>query len=261
MVTRPGGRPVRATRSPCVSGEATSRWPRSTCAAACSGGGAVDVDALDQRAHRGRRLDGVPPQRAVVAGERRHPAAALRGRRGARPTPAGTGSAASVLRRSWSSSGVVGAGSISARTRSIASWVTRPSCSGATGQAPAERDGARAPVDGLAVVEERVGRGGEDLVGEQGRLGGVDEVEAHLALLHPSPQLDEAVAVERLGEAVVHRLARERVVGHLDRARGRSPGRRRRRGTRRRAGRRSASAGGAAAPSSRRGSAARPGCG
>ena len=76
----------------------------------------------------------------------------------------------------------------------------------------------RAAVDGLAVVEERVGPGGEDLVGEQRRLGGVDEVEPHLARLDPLPQLDEPVAVERLGEAVVHGLARERVVGHLDRA-------------------------------------------
>ena len=54
-------------------------------------------------------------------------------------------------------------------------------------------------------------------MGEHGRLGGVDEVEAHLAVLHPPPQLDETVAVEGLGEAVVHRLARERVVGDLDR--------------------------------------------
>ena len=37
-------------------------------------------------------------------------------------------------------------------------------------------------------------------------------------VLDPPPQLDEPVAVEGLGEAVVHRLARERVVGHLDRA-------------------------------------------
>ena len=84
-------------------------------------------------------------------------------------------------------------------------------------QTPAQRDGARAPVDGLTVVEERVGRGVEDLVGEHGRLRGVDEVEAHLARLHLLPQRDEAVAVERLGEAVVHGLARERVVGDLDR--------------------------------------------
>ena len=112
---------------------------------------------------------------------------------------------------------MVGAGSISARTRSIASWVTRPSCSGATGRPRRSGTARRAPVDGLTVVEERVGRRVEDLVGEHGRLGGVDEVEAHLALPHPPPQLDEAVAVERLGEAVVHRLARERVVGDLDR--------------------------------------------
>ncbi len=53
-------------------------------------------------------------------------------------------------------------------------------------------------------------------MGEQRRFGGVDEVEAHRSFLHLPPQLDEALAVERLGEAVVHGLARERGVGHLD---------------------------------------------
>src|SRR3546814_20916167 len=53
---------------------------------------------------------------------------------------------------------------------------------------------------------------------EQRRLGGVDEVEAHVARLDPAPQLDQPVAVERLGEAVVHGLAGERVVGPLERA-------------------------------------------
>ena len=79
----------------------------------------------------------------------------------------GHGLSRSVLSRSWSSSGVVGAGSISARTRSIASWVTRPSCSGATGRPRRSGTARDAPVDGLTVVEERVGRGVEDLVGEQ----------------------------------------------------------------------------------------------
>ena len=152
---------------------------------------------------------------AVVAGERRHPAAAPEGIEELGP-----------LRR---------AGAQQERAQEVVELVGRgggrldlrphpvdrllgdpPQLLGRHRQAPPERDGARAPVDGLTVVEERVGRGVEDLVGEQRRLGGVDEVEAHLAVLHPPPQLDEPVAVERLGEAVVHRLARERVVGHLD---------------------------------------------
>ena len=84
-------------------------------------------------------------------------------------------------------------------------------------QSAPQRHGGGAPVDGLAVVEERIGPGGEDLVRQKRRLGRVDEVEPHVAVAHPPPQVCEAVGVERLGQGIVHGLARQRVVGHLDR--------------------------------------------
>ena len=53
-------------------------------------------------------------------------------------------------------------------------------------------------------------------MGEHAGLDGVDEVEANGALLEPAQQRLEALDVHRLGEAVVQRLAHERVIGDLD---------------------------------------------
>ena len=199
-----------------MSGDATSRWPRSTCAAACSA--VVPSTSTPSTSARTAAVASAVCQRIVPsspASDATRPWASSASSSSAHS--GGQGLSSSVLSRSWSSSGVVGAGSISVRTRSIASWVTRPISRIEVGRPRSERDRrSGAAIDGLAIVEERVGPGGEDLVGEERRLGGVDEVEAHLARLDLLPQLDEPGAVERLGEAVVDGLAREHGVGHLD---------------------------------------------
>ena len=191
MVTRPGGRPVRSARSPCVSGDATSRWPRSTWAAACSAvvpststpsTSARTADVASTVCHRSepssptsdatrprllQRVEELGPlRRARAQQERAQEVVELVGR-GGRRLDLGPDAVDRLLG-------------------------DPPDLLDRDREAPPQRHGARAPVDGLAVVEERVRRGVEDLVGEQRRLGGVDEVEAHLARLHPPPQLDEA---------------------------------------------------------------------
>ena len=142
MVTRPGGRPVRVDQVAVRQRGGHLQVAAEHLRRRLLGGGAVDVDALDQRAD-GRRS----PRRCATAATPSSPASdATRPRRSRASRSSahsgGHGLSRSVLSRSWSSSGVVGAGSISARTRSIASWVTRPSCSGRDRQAPPERDGA-----------------------------------------------------------------------------------------------------------------------
>ena len=84
-------------------------------------------------------------------------------------------------------------------------------------QAPPQGHGVGAPVLQLGVVEEGVRLGGEDLVAERRRLGGVAEVHLHPAGLDAVEQLGEPVDVEGLGHRVVHGLAHDRVVGDLDR--------------------------------------------
>ena len=125
MVTRPGEQAGARGEIAGCQGRAHLEVAAQDLGGGLLSGGAVDVDALDQRPDGGGGLDGVPPHRAVLADHRRHPAAAARASTSSSHS-GGHGLSRSVLRRSWSSSGVVGAGSISARTRSIASWVTRP---------------------------------------------------------------------------------------------------------------------------------------
>ena len=92
-----------------------------------------------------------------------------------------------------------------------------PSSRALLGQAAAERHRARAALLERRVVEEGVGPAVQDLVRQRRRLGRVDEVErgsrrASMRFEHA----DEAVDVHRLVQAVVQRLAHERVVGDLD---------------------------------------------
>ncbi len=87
------------------------------------------------------------------------------------------------------------------------------------GEGPPERDGARPALLERGVVEERVRLRVQNLVRERRRLGRVAGVEADLAPLDPFEDPVEARRVHRLGQAVAHRLANERVIRDLDRAR------------------------------------------
>ncbi len=82
-------------------------------------------------------------------------------------------------------------------------------------QAAAELHGVGPAVLELLVVEEGVGPGGDDLVGEHRRLGRVDAVDPHLSRLDPLEEGVEAIDVERLVERVADGLAHEHVVGDL----------------------------------------------
>ena len=95
--------------------------------------------------------------------------------------------------------------------------VERPDRAQVDGQTAPQRDRVRAPVLQLFVVEEGVGAGGEDLVGEHRRLGGVGEVHRQLARFQPLEQRARAVDVERLVQGVGDGLAHQHVVGDLDR--------------------------------------------
>ena len=71
-----------------------------------------------------------------------------------------------------------GSGAISPCTCSIAVGFERADRREVDGEAAPQRDRVGAPVLELLVVEERVRPGGEDLVREHRRLGGVGEVHA-----------------------------------------------------------------------------------
>ena len=86
-----------------------------------------------------------------------------------------------------------------------AGWVDR--------EASPDRGGVGAPLRQLAVVEEGVGPGGQDLVGQDGRLGAVDADHLDIASTEGRPQGDEAIDVHALGEGVVDGLAHQGVVG------------------------------------------------
>ena len=61
MVTRPAGRPVRVDQVAVRQRGGHLEVAAEHLRRRLLGGGAVDVHALDQRADRGGRLDGVPP--------------------------------------------------------------------------------------------------------------------------------------------------------------------------------------------------------
>ena len=88
------------------------------------------------------------------------------------------------------------------------------------GDAPPEGDRTRPPLLERGVVEERVRPAVHDLVAEHRGLGGVDAVHRDRARCGCAPTSSvEPGEVHRLGEAVVERLADDRVVGDLDRRR------------------------------------------
>ena len=86
------------------------------------------------------------------------------------------------------------------------------------GKAPPQLHGSGAALLEGRVVEERVGAGGQDLVGQRRGLGRVDARDLDAARLESGDDLGEALDVHGLVEAVVHRLADERVIGDLDRS-------------------------------------------
>ena len=119
------------------------------------------------------------------------------------------------------------AGQASSRTRAIASGSSAPSSSAVFGVERAAREhGLRAALLERRVVEERVRLRGEDPARERRRLGRVDRDALDRAVAQPAQHLEEPVDVHRLGQAVLDRLAHDRVVHRdLDRpARAASPG-------------------------------------
>ena len=244
MVTEDGDRPVAAARSSTVTGPETSRWPRIEGHRRLVGGRRVEHTRpgraeADDRARTGRR--GREPRPRPGA---RWPPTGRRSSRGVHLE--GTGPPATRVSKCSAHSSprpggdegqehvveLVGVAHL--RGRLGAHPLDRVRVEPAQlarlhRQAPAQRHRARAALADLGVLVEVGERGAvEDLVGQHAGLGGVDEVEAHGALLEPAHQRLEAVDVHGLVEAVAHRLAHERVVGDLDRDRPeRCPGRRR----------------------------------
>ena len=84
----------------------------------------------------------------------------------------------------------------------------------------AQPHGVGPPVLELLVVEKGVGAGGDDLVGQDRRLGRLAAVDPDLARLDPLQKAAQPVDVEGLVQGVVDRLADEQVVGDLDGADG-----------------------------------------
>ena len=81
----------------------------------------------------------------------------------------------------------------------------------------ARHDGLRAALLERRVVEERVGLRVQDAAREGRRLGRVDRARSMRAVAQAAQDLEEAVDVHRLGEAVLDRLAHDRVLHrHLD---------------------------------------------
>ena len=88
------------------------------------------------------------------------------------------------------------------------------------GEPAAERDRAGAALLQRRVVEERVGAPVQDLVRERRRLGRLAEHGPHRAGPEALEERHEPRGVGGLVEAVVERLAHDRVIGDLDRPRG-----------------------------------------
>ena len=87
-------------------------------------------------------------------------------------------------------------------------------------EAATQPDGVGPPVLELLVVQEGVGPGGDDLVGEDRGLGGLGAVDRHLPALDPLQKVLDPVDVESLVQGVIKRLADEEVVRDLDGAGG-----------------------------------------
>jgi hypothetical protein len=107
---------------------------------------------------------------------------------------------------SCSSSASRGASAACSRTRADRVAVQLREIARGRGQAAAQRHGARAALLERCVVEERVRLAVQDLVRERRRLARVAQVQRELAALDRARDLDRAVDVERLVQAVVHRL-------------------------------------------------------
>ncbi len=195
-----------------------SRYPRSTAAtAASSPPRASCASSWRSVVHHSRSWS----TRSGRGPEHRSPDPDLV--RPARPTTVasrrGVGRAPSALSRSWRSSASWASGVISSCTRSIAAGIERSDGRQIDLQPASELHRARAAVLRIVfVVEERVRRGGEDLVREHRRFGGVAAVHGDRARLDAFEQLAHAVDVERLVQRVGDRLADEEVIGDLDRA-------------------------------------------
>ena len=134
----------------------------------------------------------------------------------------------------------------------MASWSSAPRSSAEPGSK------ARRGIDRLGaallqrrVVEEGVGLGVQDLMGQRRRLRQVPGDAANVARLDPPQERLEARRVHGLVQAVLECLLDQRMIGDLAGRPGCSPGRRRHRGRRPPAGPRPPCAGSAAAPSCR----------
>ena len=87
------------------------------------------------------------------------------------------------------------------------------------GQCSARHDRSRASFLQRCIVEEAVGSHVDDAL-RHGRGGhGVARMQAHLAALDPFQHLDQRVGIDRLVQAIVHRLGDQGMVGHFQRTR------------------------------------------
>ena len=201
---------------------------------------------LDQRLLRGplageaggrrdRRLQRSPPDGApgAAAAARRRSRDAHRRAGSPRRRPPGRGQASNsrsqperspssavtkprVSRASCSSSGVSASGQASARTRTMALGVERAEVRGGLRIEPAaQRDRLGAALLERRVVQEGVGLGLEDLVGERRGLDDVAGDHRDLARLHAAQEVLQPLDVHRLFQAVAQGLLDQRVIGDL----------------------------------------------
>ena len=127
-----------------------------------------------------------------------------------------SGRATREWRRSWSSCSSRRSGQNSLRTVSMAAGRGGLRLRDAVGQGAAEGDGAGAALFEAGFVEEGVGVGVEEFVGELGGDGRVDGEAADGAGFDAAEDFDEAFEVHRFLEDVLHDFVDERVVGDLD---------------------------------------------
>ena len=180
------------------------------------------IGAPGEQGGHARPLLGGEPERArrraapcaarPVAAELLEPGARTRARGGA---------TASSSSRSWSSSAFAAVGARLLADARDRVRVELREIARRLGQPAPERDGARPPLLERRVVEEGVRPAVEDLVGERRGLGRLAEDGRHGAAPEAVEEPDEPVRVGRLVEAVVHRLAHDRVIRDLDRPRAR----------------------------------------
>ena len=186
-------RSVRGTRARRARARSVKPW--SATSEVVDGGDAADLEVAAQHRTRSRL------RRRRRRGPRRRRArwctTADRHRccehRRARPRAASSSNSAchsargrtttSDDRRSWRSSADAGSGVISPCTCSMAAGSSAPIDAEVDREPASQRDRVGAPVLQLFVVEERVGPGGEDLVRQHRRLGGVGEVHGDRARL------------------------------------------------------------------------------